>query len=107
MVLIAASAVSLIPTIYMVDISLRDSAASFAPVLIAPHPILSNYATVLGSGRLGRFFVNSVAVAAGSVVLTLVCAVALSFAIARLKSAAAGSSCSPCSRRCCCRSPRC
>jgi raffinose/stachyose/melibiose transport system permease protein len=83
--LIAATAESLLPTIYMVDISFRDSAESFAPVLIAPHPILANYAAVLATGGLGRFFLNSLIVAAGSVTLTLVAATFLSFAVARLK----------------------
>lgn len=84
-VLIAAAAASLVPTIYMVDISFRDSTQSFAPVLIAPHPILRNYAAVLATGGLGRFFLNSLIVAAGSVALTLVAATLLSFAIERLK----------------------
>jgi raffinose/stachyose/melibiose transport system permease protein len=84
-ILVAATALSLVPTIYMADISLRDPAASFAPVLIAAHPIWDNYVVVLGSQGLGRFFVNSVAIALGSVALTLMCASALSFAIARLK----------------------
>ncbi|MGH7040862.1 MAG: hypothetical protein ACREFY_01870, partial [Acetobacteraceae bacterium] len=84
-ILAAATALSLIPTIYMVDISLRTAADSFTPVLIAAHPTFANYSVVLESGHLGRFFVNSVAVAIGSVAVTLFCAVALSFAIARLK----------------------
>lgn len=83
--LIAATAVSLLPTIYMVDISLRDSTESFAPVLIAPHPIFDNYRAVLATGGLGRFFLNSVVVSAGSVALTLIAATLLSFAIARLQ----------------------
>lgn len=84
-ILIAATALSLVPTIYMVDISLRTAAHSFDPVLIAARPTLANYVVVLHSGHLGRFFANSVAIAAGSVALTLFAAVTLSFAIARLK----------------------
>ncbi len=82
---IIITALSLLPTVYMFDISLRDSTESFAPVLFAPHPTLANYSTVLTTGNLGRFFLNSVIVAVGSVALTLVSASALSFAIARLK----------------------
>ena len=84
-ILIAATSVSLIPTIYMVDISLRTANESFAPVLIAAHPTIANYIVVLHSGHLARFFFNSVGVAAGSVAVTLFCATTLSFAIARLK----------------------
>ena len=42
LVLLVAAAVSLLPTIYMVDISLRDSVDSFSPMLIAPHVTFSN-----------------------------------------------------------------
>jgi raffinose/stachyose/melibiose transport system permease protein len=83
--LLLATAASLLPSIYMVDISLRDSTESFAPVLFAPHPTLDNYAAVLGGGGLGRFFLNSIIISAGSVLLTLIAATFLSFAIARLK----------------------
>ncbi len=84
-ILIVATGLSAIPTIYMVDISFRNSAQSFAPVLITPAPTLANYAVVLASGGLGRFFLNSLGVATGSVLLTLVAASLLSFAIQRLK----------------------
>ncbi|MGH7084220.1 MAG: carbohydrate ABC transporter permease [Acetobacteraceae bacterium] len=84
-ILIVAAGLSAIPTIYMVDISFRNSAQSFAPVLITPAPTLANYAVVLASGGLGRFFFNSLVVATGSVLLTLVAASLLSFAIQRLK----------------------
>lgn len=84
-VLIAACALSLLPTIYMVDMSLRDSADSFAPVLIAAHPTLANYAAVLAHGEFGRFFVNSLVVSLGTVALTLACVVCLAYAISRLK----------------------
>jgi len=85
LLLVIATAISLLPTVYMFDISLRDATQSFAPVLFAPNPSLDNYATVLTNGGLGHFFLNSAIVAGGSVVLTLIAAVALSFAIARLK----------------------
>ncbi|MGH7068458.1 MAG: hypothetical protein ACREFO_00390, partial [Acetobacteraceae bacterium] len=76
---------SALPTVYMLDMSFRDSEQSFAPVLIAPGPTLANYATVLATGGLERFFLNSLVVASGSVLLTLFAASLLSFAIQRLK----------------------
>ena len=85
LLLLVATAISLVPTIYMVDISLRNSTDSFAPVLIASHPTLANYLTVLSTGHLGRFFLNSLIVAVASVVLTLFCVTGLAFAISRLK----------------------
>lgn len=83
--LAVATAVSLLPTIYMLDISFRDSAQSFSPVLIAPNPTLANYRAVFATGGLAQFFLNSLVVACGSVLLTLVAATLLSFALQRLK----------------------
>jgi raffinose/stachyose/melibiose transport system permease protein len=84
-VLVIASAISFVPTVYMVDISVRNSTDSFAPVLIAPHPTLVNYATVLTRGDLGHFFLNSVIVALSTVLLTLASVIGLGFAISRLR----------------------
>jgi ABC-type glycerol-3-phosphate transport system permease component len=83
--LVAACALSLLPTIYMIDISLRDSADSFAPVLITPHPTLANYAAVFAHGQFAGFFVNSVLISLATVLLTLICVVCLAYAISRLK----------------------
>jgi len=84
-VLAGACALSLLPTIYMIDISLRNAEDSFAPVLIAPHPTLANYAAVLAHGEFLRFFLNSALVAALTVIATLVCVTALAYALSRLK----------------------
>ena len=84
-VVILACLISLLPTIYMVDISLRDSVDSFSPVLIAGHHTLDNYAAVLAHGEFAGFFVNSLVVAIGTVILTLLCSTALAYAISRLK----------------------
>jgi ABC-type glycerol-3-phosphate transport system permease component len=83
--LILACAFSLLPTVYMLDISLRDSTDAFAPVLIAGHPTLVNYAAVLAHGEFVGFFVNSLVVAVCTVLLTLLCATSLAYAISRLK----------------------
>jgi ABC-type glycerol-3-phosphate transport system permease component len=84
-IVVLACFVSLLPTIYMVDISLRDSVDSFSPVLIAGHHTLDNYAAVLAHGEFAGFFVNSLVIAVGTVVLTLLCSIALAYAISRLK----------------------
>jgi ABC-type glycerol-3-phosphate transport system permease component len=80
-----AAFASLVPTIYMVDISLRNSADSFSPVLIAAHVTFANWSQVLSDGNLIGFFVNSGLVALITVLLTLVCVIGLSYAISRLK----------------------
>ncbi len=81
----AACVLSLLPTVYMIDISLRNSTDSFDPVLIAPNPTLANYREVLTHGEFTGFFVNSVLVSLATVGLTLICVVCLAYAISRLK----------------------
>jgi raffinose/stachyose/melibiose transport system permease protein len=83
--ILMAAAVSLVPTIYMVDISLRDATDSFSPMLIAPRVTFANWAQILSQGNLARFFFSSALVALVTVVLTLVCVIGLSYAISRLK----------------------
>lgn len=84
-VLAGASALSLLPTIYMIDISLRSAEDSFDTVLIAPRPTLANYVAVLKHGEFLRFFLNSALVAALTVVATLVCVTCLAYALSRLR----------------------
>ncbi len=83
--LLIATAISLVPTIYMVDISLRESADSFTPVLIASHVTWSNWSAILSQGTLPRFFLSSVLVSLATVALTLLCVTLLSYAISRLR----------------------
>jgi raffinose/stachyose/melibiose transport system permease protein len=83
--LLLACALSLIPTVYMVDISLRNSADSFSPALITPNPTLDNWKAVLSQGNLAGFFANSLLVCFATVLLTLICVIGLSYAISRLK----------------------
>ncbi len=85
LVLLVAAGISLVPTIYMVDISLRDSVDSFSPMLIAPHVTFANWVAILSQGNLPGFFVNSAVVSLATVVLTLICVTGLSYAISRLK----------------------
>jgi raffinose/stachyose/melibiose transport system permease protein len=83
--LLVATVISLVPTIYMVDISLRDSVDSFTPVLIASHVTFANWSAILSQGNLISFFVSSALVSLVTVALTLVCVIGLSYAISRLK----------------------
>ena len=84
LLLSGASAVSLVPTIYMVDISLRDAADSFSPMLIVPRVTFANWSAVLSQGLAG-FFVSSALVSLVTVTLTLICVIGLSYAISRLR----------------------
>lgn len=76
---------SLLPTIYMVDLSLRDPTTSFAPVLIANTPILDNYQLVLQSPDMYRYFLNSTVISLGSVALTVVVVLLAAFGLSRLR----------------------
>ncbi len=84
-VLAGACALSLLPTVYMIDISLRNAQDSFAPVLISAHPTLANYTAVLSHTQFLRFFFNSALVAGLTVLATLVCVTCLAYALSRLK----------------------
>ena len=84
-VVILATLLSLLPTIYMADMSLRGSVQSFNPVLISPHPSLHNYAKVIVQPHLLGSFLNSVIVSLSSVLLTVVFGLLASFALSRLR----------------------
>jgi raffinose/stachyose/melibiose transport system permease protein len=83
--LLAATAISLVPSIYMFDISLRNATDSFSPALISEHATLDNWRAILAHGDLARFFVNSALVSLATVLLTLACVIGLSYAISRLR----------------------
>ncbi len=85
LVLGIAAAISLVPTIYMADISLRGATDSFSPLLIAPRVTFANWVSVLSQGNLTGFFISSALVSVVTVALTLVCVIGLSYAISRLK----------------------
>ncbi len=83
--LIIATAISLVPSIYMFDISLRNATDSFSPALISSHVTFANWRAILLHGNLARFFLNSAVVSIATVVLTLICVIGLSYAISRLR----------------------
>lgn len=76
---------SILPTVYMVDLSLRNAVQSFEPTLISGSPTLANYVTVLSDGSFLNYFKNSLIVAVFSVLLTLIVVVLASFGLSRLK----------------------
>lgn len=83
--IILITGLSFLPTIYMVDLSFRNPVSSFSPTLIAGHPTLSNYQTVLQNPAFLHYFFNSVIVSLSSVALTLAFSVLCGFAISRLR----------------------
>jgi raffinose/stachyose/melibiose transport system permease protein len=85
LILLSATAVSFIPTIYLFDLSLRNPTDFFSPALIAGHPTLANYYQVVSNAEVLRYFLNSAVVALGTVALTLVFSLWCGFAVSRLK----------------------
>ncbi len=83
--MIAITILSFLPTIYMVDLSFRNPVSSFSPTLIAGHPTLSNYQTVLANPGFMHYFLNSVIVSLSTVTLTLLFSVLCGFAVSRLR----------------------
>lgn len=84
-VVLLVTLLSLLPTIYMIDLSLRDPISSFSPVLIAPNPIFDNYVQTLTSPGLYQYFVNSIIVSLSSVALTIFAVILSAFGLSRLR----------------------
>jgi raffinose/stachyose/melibiose transport system permease protein len=84
-VIIILTLFSLLPTIYMIDLSLRNPVQSFQPSLIASHPILDNYKTVFSNPGFINYFKNSLIVSFITVLITLTVVVFASFGLSRLK----------------------
>jgi ABC-type glycerol-3-phosphate transport system permease component len=76
---------SALPTVYMVDLSLRNAVQSFEPSLISGNPTLANYVTVLSDGSFLNYFKNSLIVSVLSVLLTLAVVVLASFGLSRMR----------------------
>lgn len=76
---------SILPTIYMIDLSFRNPVQSFEPSLITGNPILDNYQTVLSDGGFLNYFKNSLIVSLITVVVTLLVVLLASFGLSRLK----------------------
>ena len=84
-ILIAVTVLSLIPTIYMIDLSFRNPVNSFSPTLISAHPTLANYQTIFANPGFLRFFANSLVVSISTVVATLLFVILAAFGLSRLQ----------------------
>jgi ABC-type glycerol-3-phosphate transport system permease component len=79
--------ISMGPLLYMISLSFQPASeigtGNF--VLLPSHPTIQNYVQAWDTVSLGRLLLNSTIVAAGTVVLTVVCASLAAFAFARYK----------------------
>jgi ABC-type glycerol-3-phosphate transport system permease component len=82
---VAFGAVSVFPLLYMVSLSFQPTAdiLTSTPVLVPSHPTLLNYEQAWTENSFGHFFLNSLVVALGTVLLTVVIASLAAFAFAR------------------------
>lgn len=85
LILIVATVLSVLPTIYMIDLSFRNPVDSFSPVLFSPNPTMQNYQTIFANPGFVQYFVNSLVVSVLTVMLTLFFVILATFGLSRLK----------------------
>ncbi len=78
--------VNLFPVYWMFTFSLKDNPEIFGDNVIGlpRHWLWSNYTRALGTGNMGRYFLNSAIVATATIIITLVVALMATFALTRL-----------------------
>ncbi len=85
-VAIVLAFLSLGPLLYMVSLSFQPNGGLLgATVLIPTHPTVQNYVQAWTQNSFSRYFVNSLIVSIGTVVITVVIASLAAFAFARYK----------------------
>lgn len=72
-ILIGLSSISILPLLWMLSTSLRDTQTlfQFPPEFIPAHPTLANYAALFHQTSIARFFLNSAMVSIGDVLLVV------------------------------------
>lgn len=80
-------AVSVFPLLYMLSLSFQPTSdiLTSSPVLVPAHPTLQNYVQAWSENSFSRFFVNSLVVAIGTVVITVLFSSLAAFAFARYR----------------------
>ena len=78
--------VNIFPVYWMFTFSLKDNAEIFGDNVIGlpQNWLWSNYTRALGTGNMGRYFLNSAIVATATIIITLVVALMATFALTRL-----------------------
>ncbi len=80
------SALQLFPLYWMLTFSLKENSEIFGANIIGlPHNwLFSNYTTVLQSGNMFRYLLNSVIVTVATIIITVVAATAATYALSRM-----------------------
>ena len=85
-ILVALVVVFLYPLIFMALNSMKDKIEYYSNAFALPlAPTLDNYIALFNKFGIGRYLGNTLIISAGSLVLTLVCALFASYAFARMK----------------------
>ena len=85
-ILVALVVVFLYPLIFMALNSMKDKIEYYSNAFALPSaPTLDNYIALFNKFGIGRYLGNTLIISAGSLVLTLVCALFASYAFARMK----------------------
>lgn len=79
--------IQILPLVWLILFSLKDNQEVFnlAPFALPSDPQWANYARVWTDGNIGRYFFNSVIVTGSSVILTVLLASFVTFAITRMQ----------------------
>jgi len=80
-------AISIFPLLYMLSLSFQPTSdiLTSTPVLVPSHPTLQNYVAAWTENSFSHFFLNSLAVAFGTVLITVAFSSLAAFAFARYK----------------------
>jgi multiple sugar transport system permease protein len=80
-------AVSVFPLLYMISLSFQPTSdiLTSSPVLVPTHPTVLNYVQAWSDNSFARYFLNSLVVALGTVVITVVFSSLAAFAFARYR----------------------
>ena len=84
--LILWTLINLFPVYWMITFSLKDNAEIFGENVagLPKHWLWQNYVTAMGTGRMDKYFVNSLIVAVATILITLVVALMATYALTRL-----------------------
>lgn len=83
--LTVVAVVWLLPFVYMVDVSFRDPQHLFDPQIIVWNFTLVNYQTVVNGNALGHYFLNTIVISCGSVILVMALGAAFAFGVTVLR----------------------
>ena len=85
--LIAASAITLFPLVWMLAVSFMapGEASTYPPPLVPAHPTLGNYRELFAHAGIGRYLATSVLLAVAATALSLVFNVMAGYAFAKLR----------------------